>query len=91
MNKLRETLAKQDRKVDDCPVCGQGQILVVKNASSGDFFVMCDDCESEWDSPQAILEGKNAWERNNFPVINATYEEIKNIGWDKYFRNLPQA
>ncbi len=34
-----------------CPVCGQGRVLMAAEKDGYSFFVVCEDCESEWGSP----------------------------------------
>ena len=64
-----------------CDIC-RGCAVITKNLSDGSFFIMCDDCMSEWSDPET-------WDRlpSNFDRIdikNATLEEIQALGWEKY-------
>lgn len=34
-----------------CPVCSQGRLIVARDLDSGVLYVLCEECESEWDSP----------------------------------------
>jgi hypothetical protein len=36
---------------ETCPVCGQGRVLVASEKGDHALFVLCEDCESEWDEP----------------------------------------
>ena len=36
---------------ETCPVCGQGRILIASDKNGHSLFVLCEDCESEWDKP----------------------------------------
>ena len=42
---------------ESCPVCGQGRVFIALGRQAKDMFVMCEDCESEWDSPEQALAG----------------------------------
>jgi hypothetical protein len=35
-----------------CPVCSQGRQIIARENRSGKLYVLCEDCESEWLSPQ---------------------------------------
>ena len=37
---------------ETCPVCGQGRVLVARKRGGHSFFVVCEDCESEWNEPK---------------------------------------
>ncbi len=34
-----------------CPVCSQGRRIIARETSSERLYVMCEECESEWPSP----------------------------------------
>lgn len=36
---------------ESCPVCGQGRVLVAREKDGRSLFVVCEDCESEWNEP----------------------------------------
>ena len=42
---------------ETCPVCGQGRVLVASEEDGHSLFVICEDCESEWNEPD---ESRNA-------------------------------
>jgi len=70
-----------------CPICGNyGMLEIVVNISSKECFILCDECSAEWANPEDALKninGKREFETSQ-RVRNATYEEIKNLGWEKY-------
>lgn len=65
----------------ECPICGQGQLLAMKSASTGQLLVMCDDCESQWRSPDDAQSFENALSNEIHDVQKASFEEIKAVGW----------
>lgn len=73
--------------VGKCPVCrGYGMLEVVVDTNSNDFSVMCEECSAEWKNPEDALRNIKGF-RGTFAgqkVRNATLEEIKRIGWQKY-------
>jgi transcription elongation factor Elf1 len=64
-----------------CPICGQGQVVAVKNPATQQLLVMCDDCESQWRTPDAARSYENALTDEVRDVEPATTEEIKLAGW----------
>lgn len=70
-----------------CGDCGQGQLVITKNPKTGEIFVMCDECMSEWKNPEVRqTENRLQSERNWKEIKNATLEEIQTLGWDKYIQ-----
>ncbi|MFC3883446.1 hypothetical protein ACFOU2_07910 [Bacillus songklensis] len=76
-----------DFKVAWCPICSQGWIEIVKDVETKELFVMCNECENEWNHPTNIKASKARTEVSENPVIKPIYEEIKSIGWEKYIIN----
>ena len=37
--------------IAECRICGQGRVAVARENSTGALFLMCEECESEWESP----------------------------------------
>lgn len=80
--------------VDSCRDCGGGgQLIIVKDPKSGEFFLMCDDCGQEWKNPFKWDNSNRLpsdWSSEVKYIKNATWEEIKGLGWDKYVKgNMP--
>ena len=44
-------MAKNYAAVGECPVCHQGRTLIGREDVTGTLFVICEECESEWASP----------------------------------------
>ena len=65
----------------ECPVCGQGQLVAMKSASTKNLLIMCDECESQWQSPDQAQSFKNALPIEIRDIQNASLDEIKNCGW----------
>ena len=65
----------------DCPICGQGQLVVMKSISTGQLLLMCDDCESQWQSPDAAQSFENALFNEILDVQKASLDEIRDGGW----------
>ncbi|MET0053084.1 MAG: hypothetical protein ABW095_18660 [Candidatus Thiodiazotropha sp.] len=73
--------------IDECPICRQGALIVVKTKDRNAFFVMCDDCESQWESPEEAIRGAEPLS-DEVGVVDATLEEIEKQGWIGYIKNL---
>ncbi len=69
----------------DCPICRQGQLQAMKSVSGDRLLLMCDDCESQWQSPQEAESYENAL-HTEVRVIPASDEEVSAAGWDEFLR-----
>ncbi|MEJ9280324.1 hypothetical protein [Ureibacillus thermosphaericus] len=76
-----------DFKVVWCPICSQGWVEIVKDVATQELYVMCSDCETEWDNPENITTSNARIELSENQVTNPTIEEIRNINWEKYIIN----
>ena len=76
--------------VGKCPVCwSYGRLEVDKDVTNNEYIVICEECLAEWKTPQDALRNANG-QRRSFTggevrnVRNATYDEIKELGWDRF-------
>jgi hypothetical protein len=69
----------------ECPICRQGQLVAMKGTVSGELLLMCDDCESQWRSPQEAESYENALETEEH-VVPASDEQVTMAGWDGFVR-----
>lgn len=65
----------------ECPICGQGLLVAVRNYSTGQLLLMCDDCESQWHSPADAKSFKNAISDEIQTIQNASLDELVEAGW----------
>ncbi len=65
----------------ECPICRQGKLLAVKRVSTGQLFIMCDDCESQWQSPDDARSFENAFSEEVRDIQKTSFDEIKAAGW----------
>lgn len=71
--------------VDSC--CSGGGVLVIRQwVNSGNYVIMCDDCEAEWENPNVNEETRLHRNREKGEIRNPTLEEIKALGWDQYIK-----
>jgi hypothetical protein len=66
-----------------CAICRQGQLLAVKEIASGKVLLMCDDCESQWASPEEAKSFENAL-TNEVKVTQASMDDVRAVGWEQY-------
>jgi hypothetical protein len=71
----------EDISFGTCQICGQGQLIAVKNPLTQRLLIMCDDCESQWCSPDKAQSFENALSDEVRRVVTATFEEIEAAGW----------
>lgn len=74
--------------VGRCPICGQGDVIIVKEKLSNGLLLICDDCESQWASPEVLLSGGEPIENEKHDLDdNVSDEETNLAGWEKYVKN----
>lgn len=71
-------------KVAWCPICEQGWVEIVKDIDTNKLYVLCDECENEWETPMDINKTNAQTEIVNNRVTSPSLEEIKKINWEKY-------
>ncbi|PSL41617.1 hypothetical protein B0H99_102301 [Planomicrobium soli] len=71
-------------KVAWCKICDQGWLTIVKNTVTAKYWVMCEECESEWSHPLHAQLNINVKEHNEHSVRTPTKEEILESGWADY-------
>ncbi|WP_409368471.1 hypothetical protein [Lysinibacillus sp. 38-6] len=86
-------------KVGWCPFCDQGWVEIVKNQMTEELLLYCNECNTNWktyddfkkdDIPAYFRQYEevefevDCEAEFSFNIIKPTYQEIINIGWDKY-------
>ena len=73
-------------RIGICPFCdGQGQVIIVKEKKTKTLYVSCDECETQWNTPDDFNSGNCLPSINTFGLYEKpTIDEIKEKGWDKY-------
>lgn len=70
-----------------CPLCGQGRQFIARERETGDYYVMCEDCESEWESPETCDDiekvSSNSHGRSDFVSLSSA----ENHEWKEYVKN----
>lgn len=72
------------KKIRWCPFCNQGWVLLVKEISSQTLYCCCDECETEWSSPQDSIENIHYSVGRYGQYEMPTGEEIAQLKWDTY-------
>jgi hypothetical protein len=65
----------------ECPICRQGDVLAVKDISTGELLLMCDDCRSQWKSPKAAKSSEAALTNEVSHVEAASLDDVEAAGW----------
>ena len=69
---------------EGCPVCGQGRLLITVSTNWDELFVMCEDCESEWEDPASAIAAKQPT-RNKFGFLKfASIDDLVGHPWSQY-------
>jgi len=66
-----------------CPVCEQGRLLVVKAPGSGELFLLCEECESAWRTPEEI-NVMTTYDFGGKRVDRANRGDVESAGWLRY-------
>ena len=70
-----------DINFGECPVCRQGQLFAAKESETGILFLVCDDCGSQWSSPDQERSYENVLTEEITGLHPAVLEEIRKAGW----------
>ncbi|MFT4074757.1 MAG: hypothetical protein QM647_04430 [Asticcacaulis sp.] len=67
-----------------CPECEEGRLIVAKKEDISGLFLVCEECENSWQSPSNVGVATESFPLGEKEVKDATIEDIRNAGWDKY-------
>jgi hypothetical protein len=76
--------------IGECPVCRQGQLIIVKDLNTDRLLVVCDDCGSQWDSPELASSYETVRKDEVSKVVEPTLAEIRIAGWEKFLSTSAQ-
>ena len=71
-------------KVSWCPICEQGWAQIVKEKESGQLFVWCDECDSEWPSPNEVKNLDLATRGNFSEIEDPSEQDIIANDWGRF-------
>lgn len=73
--------------IENCKVCNQGRVEVVKDKQTQTIYFCCDECEAEWSNAEDAIENNNG-SRGKFGQIEyPSKEEIISLDLMKYVKN----
>ncbi len=73
---------------ETCPICGQGQLLIaIAESIPKDFFILCEDCESEWSSIEDVDDIEMATRDTHKFLRYANIEDLASHLWQKLILN----
>lgn len=70
--------------IGNCPICHQGRQIIAKENSTSKMYVVCEECESEWENPQDAIDKKPALRDTYGPSAFFSREEIAHHPWGTY-------
>ncbi len=70
--------------VGQCPVCGQGRQVIARENDTGKMYVVCEECESEWQNPEDAQAKKPASRDLFGRSTYLTREEIASHPWEEF-------
>ena len=71
-----------------CPVCEEGRLFVCKQKDLDRLFLLCEECESAWETPEDV--SLNTYFKHANEIEYSTQEDIVQYGWAKYSDNLKE-
>jgi hypothetical protein len=71
-------------KVKWCPVCDQGWVQIFKEKNTQKLVLLCDECFSEWSTPDTILSSNTISTSNYDLIVDPLDKEIIELSWSKY-------
>jgi hypothetical protein len=66
-----------------CPLCDQGRLFITKILDTGELFLLCEECEAAWRSPEEI-DVKTHFNFAGLNIKRANREDIESAGWFRY-------
>ena len=71
-----------------CPICGQGRLFAAFNGESQQKpYVLCEDCEAEWDSPRAASSADAATHGRHTFSRYAKVDDLQDHPWGQFVIN----
>lgn len=68
----------ESAKLGSCRLCGQGELLVAQQLATGEFFLVCEECEGEWDGPVQSRDVELVAALTHGPYRIVSSEEVAN-------------
>ena len=76
--------SKNYASVGLCPICGQGRLIIARDDVSGALYVLCEECESEWASPEESHHIEKASQDTHGASTMLEREELRDHPWMKF-------
>jgi hypothetical protein len=70
--------------IGTCPVCSQGRRIIARDDASGDLYVICEECESEWAGPEQSRRVESATRDVHGPSTLLEREELEGHPWQAF-------
>jgi len=70
--------------IGTCPVCSQGRLVIAREIATGRLYVLCEECESEWSSPEDSREVGEAGRESHGPSTLLEREALEGHPWRKF-------
>ena len=71
-----------------CPFCNQGWVNIVKDTSSNNLILLCDECDTIWNSPDDFKLNNPITREFEVKLEVPSISEIQKVGWDKLIISL---
>lgn len=74
-------------EVGFCRICSQGRQQVAREKSTGQFFILCEECEAEWDSPTSAQDPDLATRDRYGPCTMVRVDDLRQHPWFDSVKN----
>ena len=79
---------KTEYNIGECPICGQGLLIVARDVDQKILLIICDDCEMQWNDPISALAGASPIDPEYRAVEDANEDDIRRKGWACFVKNI---
>lgn len=70
--------------IGTCLVCSQGRLIIARENATGALYVLCEECESEWPSPDQSRKVEAASRESHGPSTFLEREELGDHPWREF-------
>ncbi len=67
--------------------CNQGNVYICKSSPSGDIFLMCEECFTDWPTPDDFLKMQSGIRKDLGQCEYLTKAEMQDHPWRPYVQN----
>jgi hypothetical protein len=78
---------KKGFEIGECYFCGQGNVYIRKAEDNGTWFVQCEECDTEWQDPEAFVNHQKPSMNKLGRSIAVQSDEVVSHAWRPFILN----